>query len=251
MANIKQELSLNRDLLIVSAISLITVLMWHFIPYGRIILYPFILLGTWFHEMGHGLTALILGGNFLKLELFADGSGVAYWSGDVFGMNFGKAAVAAGGPIAPTIIGALFLILSTNPKRAKLINLLFAFALALSTAIWIRSLFGAILIIVFAIIFFFIAVRSSDRFNKFTLQFIAIQAFMSMYLSIDYLFSSSGTTEVGIYYSDTYHIAENLLLPYWFWAGAICLFSILMIVLSFRILLNTKSKQKAINTALY
>ncbi len=242
MTNLKQDISLNRDLLIVASISVLSVVLWHFVPFGRIALYPFILLDTWFHEMGHGLTALILGGSFHKLELFADGSGIAYWSGDVFGMNIGKAAVAAGGPTAPTLIGALFLILSSNAKRARLLMLLFSFVLALSTIIWIRSLFGAGLIIVFALIFFFIALKGNDRFNKFTLQFIAIQAFMSMYLSIDYLFSSSGTTEMGVYYSDTQHIAENLWLPYWFWGGAICVFSALMLYFSFRSLMVLNKK---------
>lgn len=240
MTNIKQGLSDNRDLVIVTVISVFTMLAWHFLPFGRLVLYPFIILGTWFHELGHGLTALVLGGNFHKLELFADGSGVAFWSGEVFGGGIGRAIVAGGGPIAPTIIGAMFLLLSRNTKRARLIMLLFSFTLAISTAVWVRSLFGAVFIAILAIIIFFIAVKGNDRFNKFTLQFIAIQAFMSMYLSIDYLFSSSGTTATGVYYSDTYWMQSGLLLPYWFWAGAICLFSGLLIYFSFKALLKSK-----------
>lgn len=240
MTNFKQNLTDNRDLVIVTLISVLTMLSWHFLPFGRLVLYPFIILGTWFHELGHGLTALVLGGNFQKLELFSDGSGVAFWSGEVFGGGIGRAIVAGGGPIAPTIIGAMFLLLSRNAKRARLIMLLFSFVLVISTAIWIRSIFGAIFIGILAVIIFFIALKGNDRFNKFTLQLIAIQAFMSMYLSVDYLFSSSGTTANGVYYSDTYWIAAGLLLPYWFWAGAICLFSGIVMYCSYKSLLKSK-----------
>lgn len=42
----------------------LTVLLWRF-PWGNYLLYPFTLLATWFHEMGHGLTALLLGESFI------------------------------------------------------------------------------------------------------------------------------------------------------------------------------------------
>ena len=41
-------------------------------------LYPFTLLGTWVHEMGHGLGALLCGGRFDRLEIFEDASGLAF-----------------------------------------------------------------------------------------------------------------------------------------------------------------------------
>ena len=38
---------------------------------------PLVLLATLMHELGHGLAALMLGGSFAQLQLWADGSGVA------------------------------------------------------------------------------------------------------------------------------------------------------------------------------
>ena len=49
-------------------------------PFLGQVRYPFLLLGTWFHEMGHGITALILGGKFEYLEIYSNGGGVAYTS---------------------------------------------------------------------------------------------------------------------------------------------------------------------------
>ncbi|XDE62872.1 M50 family metallopeptidase [Arthrospira platensis BEA 1257B] len=68
--------------LVVAAIA--TIILWQFY-WGNYVLYPFSILATWFHEMGHGLTAILLGGNFHKLLLFPNGSGLAYNSG-----NFGS-----------------------------------------------------------------------------------------------------------------------------------------------------------------
>ena len=50
----------------------------YLIPYGRYVLYPFALLATWAHEMGHGLTALVCGGVFDKLVLYSNLGGTAY-----------------------------------------------------------------------------------------------------------------------------------------------------------------------------
>jgi hypothetical protein len=49
-----------------------TVDLWQFAP-GRYVLYPFTIPATWFHEMGHGLCAKLLGGSFVSLSLFPEG----------------------------------------------------------------------------------------------------------------------------------------------------------------------------------
>ena len=71
----------------------------YFIPFGNYVLYPLMLFSTFVHEMGHGLTAMVLGGDFLYFKMWADGSGVAAYAGHFSG--FGKALTAAGGPIGP------------------------------------------------------------------------------------------------------------------------------------------------------
>ncbi|NJK89178.1 MAG: hypothetical protein HC923_07070, partial [Myxococcales bacterium] len=66
------------------------------------VLYPFTLLATFAHELGHGLVALSLGYDFQSLRLFPDGSGVAYWSGSPG--RLGRAIVIA----IPTVWLAIF-----------------------------------------------------------------------------------------------------------------------------------------------
>ncbi len=231
-----------KELNILILIGIITIAMWHFVPYGRLILYPFTILGTWFHELGHGLTALILGGNFHKLELFPDGSGVAYWSGQVFLGGIGASLVAFGGPVGPTIFGSIFMLSSRNLNRTRIILFLLSLLMIISVALWVRTLFGAGILLIMAALIMLISLKSNEKFCKYTLQFLAVQCFLSLYLSIDYLFSCGGSSELGVYYSDTCHIQKYLFLPYWFWAGVIVAFSLLMIYVSARILARSKAK---------
>ncbi len=217
-----------------SFIAIFTIIMWHFIPFGKSILYPFVILGTWFHEMGHGIFALLLGANFEYLQIFSNGSGVAYYSGDVFFGRIGRALIAFAGPIAPSIIGYFFIVASKNLNSSRKIMLIFSIILAICDIIWVRSMFGFIFIMVFAVIFFIASLYGGKQLNKFLCQFIGIQAFLSLYLSIDYLFSSKGTTEAGTYYSDTFVMEQMLFLPHYIWATFIVLFSLVLIYRSFR-----------------
>jgi hypothetical protein len=56
--------------------AVVTVVPWQ-CPEGRHLLCPLTILATWFPEMGHGLCAVLLGGAFVEMRLFAGGSGYA------------------------------------------------------------------------------------------------------------------------------------------------------------------------------
>lgn len=210
-----------------------TAIAWQF-PEGRLILYPFTILGTWFHEMGHGFSALLLGGNFIRLDIFPDGSGLAAHSGSSYLGNIGRALIAAGGPVGPTIAGSVFIIASKKEKPAKLILLLLSFILIVSAILWIRTFFGLSIIIAFGLITGLIALKGKPSLQKASLQFLGIQAFMSLYLSINYLFSKGGVVDGKAFNSDTQVMADNLLLPFWFWGGLIILLSLFLIYLSLK-----------------
>ena len=226
-----QNKSDNKSILWITGFGLLTIILWN-VPFGNLILYPFTILGTWFHEMGHGLTAELLGGNFHQLVLFPDGSGYAQFSYDtLFLANFGKALVAAGGPLGPTIAGSIFIISSINIKVTRIILLLFSLMLIVSLLIWVRPIisFGFGITGIFALIFSFIAIKGKDGLKRGTLQFIGIQAIASLYQSIGYLYSQGGVIDGKEFKSDTQIIADNIWLPNWFAATVILIFSIFTI----------------------
>jgi hypothetical protein len=213
---------------------LITILAWQF-TLGRLVLYPFTLLGTWFHEMGHGLTAMLLGGDFQQLVMYPNGSGVAYYSGSIMFWNIGRAIVAAAGPMGPTIAGALLIMSSRSRSVSRLALLVLSLILFISALFWVRPLFAFLLIATFGGIILLITMFGPDIFQKLTVQFLGVQACASVYQSIGYLFISGGTLGDQQFVSDTGVIAQNLFLPHWFWAIAIILFSIFLIYTSIKL----------------
>lgn len=131
----------NSRLLWLLLAAFITVALWQ-MPFGNFILYPFTILATWFHEMGHGLTAIALGGRFEKLMIFPNGSGLAYHSGGLAFGAVGKALVSAGGLMGPSIAGAALLLASRQRKSARQVLFVLGTLLIFSTLIWVRALYG-------------------------------------------------------------------------------------------------------------
>lgn len=234
----------KKDLAIFVGLFLVTVVLWN-VPYGRVVLYPFTILGTWFHEMAHGLTAMLLGGNFQRLILYPNGSGIAQFSYErIFLGPFGKAMIAGMGPLGPTVIGATFVYASTNKRLARIILLVLIVAIFASIAIWIRPLlgFGFFIMIAIGIALAYIYSRQKPDLTRYTLQFLGLQAFLSLYLSINYLYSAGGVVDSSSFSSDTQVMADNLLLPHWFWATAILALSIYLIYKSFTYAFVKKGK---------
>ncbi len=213
------------------AAAIATILLWQ-LPGGDYILYPFTILATWFHEMSHGLMALVLGGQFRKLEIFGNGSGVATYAMSLSLGPIGPALVAAAGPMGPPIAGAALILASRSFKAASLsLKILGAFLLV-STLIWVRSLFGLVAIPLLGIIILVIALKAPRWMQGFAVQFLGVQACISTYHQLDYLFSYSAGP-LGL--SDTAQIQQRLLLPYWFWGGLMAVASLVILVQSLRI----------------
>jgi hypothetical protein len=137
-----------RRAVITAAILLWVVSNW--VPFGRTLLYPLTLLTTWVHEMGHGLAALLVGGRFRELEIFANASGLAYTAAQP---GWRDAMVSAGGLLAPPILGTVILALVHGPRRAKIFLTVISAALVLSLVIWVRSSVGLLVVPLLAALF--------------------------------------------------------------------------------------------------
>jgi len=213
------------------AAAIATIVLWQ-LPIGNYILYPFTILATWFHEMSHGLMALLLGGQFRKLEIFGNGSGVASYAMSLSLAPIGPALVAAAGPMGPPIAGSALILASRSFKSATLSLKILGGFLLLSTLIWVRSLFGLIAIPLLGLIILAIAFKAPRWLQGFAIQFLGVQACVSTYHQLDYLFSYSAGP-LGL--SDTAQIQQRLLLPYWFWGGLMAIASLVILVQSLRI----------------
>lgn len=211
-----------------------TAVLWQ-MPFGNYILYPFTILATWFHEMGHGLTAMILGGDFEKLLIFPNASGVAFHRGALLLGPIGRAFVAAAGPMGPPIAGAAFIIASRRFQTTNYSLIFLGSLLITSSFIWVRSWFGLIAIPILGVTILATALKAPHWIQGFAIQFLGVQACVSTYHQMDYLFTPTAVVGGRLSLSDSSQIAQNLLLPYWFWGGVMAIASLLLLVQSLRI----------------
>ena len=219
---------------LLAGIALGSILLWQ-TALGSLLLYPFTILATWFHEMGHGIAAMLTGRGFERLLIFSDGSGVAQSLRPLDGYGLTDALVAASGPLGPAIAGALLIISSRSPAATRNALAVLGAALLASTLIWVRSLTGWLVLPALGIAIGLLALRGSERWQGFVIQLLGVQACISVWKKFDYLFSPGGSVGGQLQRSDTGAIADALLLPYWFWGAAISAAILALLWWSFRL----------------
>lgn len=200
--------------------ALASILLWQTGP-GSLALYPFTILATWFHEMGHGIAAMLAGRGFERLLIFADGSGVALSLRPADGYRLTDALVAASGPLGPALAGAFLIICSRSPAATRTALAVLGAALVLSTLIWVRSPTGWLVLPALGIAIAALALRGSVPWRSFVIQLLGVQAAISAWQQFDYLFSPGGNVGGELHRSDTGAIADVLFLPYWFWGAVV------------------------------
>jgi hypothetical protein len=227
----------KRRIATLGGLALSCILLWQ-TYWGSLLLYPFTILATWFHEMGHGLAAILTGGSFERLLIYPDGSGVAQSLLPADSTVFSDALVSAAGPLGPPIAGALLILASRSRRTTRAALAVLAAVLVLSTLIWVRSLVGWIVLPLIALALLAVVLRGSAKVQDLTIQLLGVQACISTWQDTGYLFSDGGAIAGRVQRSDTSAIADSLLLPYWFWGGAISLVILVLLALSLRFALR-------------
>ncbi len=162
----------------------------YYVPFGDLVLYPLTLFTTWVHEMGHGVTALALGGRFDSLEIFKNAGGVAHSSA---GGGWHHGLVALGGLLAPPIVGACILASVHGPRRARIV---LAAALVSSMLVWVRSATGLVAMPIVAAALAYAAVREPPERRVIVAQVLAVVlAVDTLTRMVSYVFED--TVEIG------------------------------------------------------
>lgn len=219
---------------LLAGIALGSILLWQ-TALGSLLLYPFTILATWFHEMGHGIAAMLAGRGFERLQIFPDGSGFAESLRPGDGYRLTDALVAASGPLGPAIAGALLIIASRSSTATRNALAVLGVALVVSTLIWVRSLTGWLVLPALGIAIVALALRGPLPWRSFVIQLIGVQACISAWKQFDYLFSPGGNVGGQLQRSDTGAIADVLFLPYWFWGAIISAAILALLWWSFRL----------------
>lgn len=205
-------------------LSLLLLLLPWLVPSLAWLAWPQVLLGSLVHELGHGLAALLAGGSFESLRVFADGSGVA--STRAPDTALARAWVAAGGLFGPSLLAAMLFVLATHARLARAALAAIALVLLVALVFWVRNVFGWVWTGACTLIVIWVVLRWHALSMQTFACFLAVQACLASLSRSDYLFASQARTGMGELASDTAQIAAQLGGPHWFWGGLVMLGSL-------------------------
>lgn len=180
---------------------------------GRVLL----LFSTLFHEMGHGLAAMLVGGEFRSISVQWDGSGLT--QAFIEPSRLKAAFVAAGGLVGPSIAAAgLFWSARGNDKRLRATTAVLGVALCLIGLLKAASLWAYIFTLGLGPVLLLAAAKWKRGWLEAATVFIAVQLGLSVFTRADYLFTRWAGPNLP---SDVANMAEQLFLPFWVW-GLLC-----------------------------
>jgi hypothetical protein len=209
-------------------LSIVITAVLYVVPFGNLVAYPLMLLSTLVHELGHGISAIFVGGSFERFVMFADGSGVAHTRGVAPGAA--QALVAAGGLVGPAVLAGLGFALARRPGGAAMFVGLLGIAFLAVDVLFVRNLFGIVFTGLVGLGLCWAAFGASRAAAQLTLVFLSVQLSLSVFSRGDYLFVDSAQTGAGTMPSDVANMATALGGPYWAWGLACGAFSVLVLL---------------------
>ena len=223
---------------------LASLLLWN-LPFGGLLLYPFKLLATWFHEMSHGLTMLVTGAGFEHLEIFRDTSGIAQAKRGVG--PAARAAIASAGYLGTSLFGAVFLVVGQSKTGARSILAATGALMALSAILWIRNDFGFGVALAGATISLGLAMFGGQKVAVLLVNFTAAQSCVNALLDIRVLFRTEMVINGEVVgNSDAHNMASASFGNHWFWASAWLVFSVVAFYVALRLIYLRHAAQPSI-----
>jgi hypothetical protein len=199
------------------------------IPYGHTIAYPLLLISTLVHELGHGLAAVVVGGDFVKFVMHADGSGTAFSAGAFSDLE--RAFIAAGGLVGPALGAVFCLLFARRARPARYCMAAAGILLLLAELLVVRNLFGLVFVGALGAVCLLLAFKAPAQVVQIALVFLGVQLALSVYSRGDYLFTAVAETATGTSPSDAQAIADAMGIgPYWFWGGLCGAFSVVVLL---------------------
>ncbi|HEY0192290.1 MAG TPA: M50 family metallopeptidase [Kofleriaceae bacterium] len=229
-----------RELRTLAFALLLSLLLWD-LPFGGVLLYPFKLFATWFHELSHGLAMLVSNAGFDHVMIYRDTSGLAYAQAEAGPV--GKAVIAAAGYMGTPLWGAALLVVTPNARRARWALLGLAALLLGSAATVIQSPgdhFGPWAVAAIGAGCGLAAILAPGRWRLVIAHFIAAQACVNALLDIRVLLRPSqvvGGRVAGA--SDAHNMAAatfgtTATWAVWLWAIVWLVWSLIVLYVALR-----------------
>ena len=219
-SSLREDLSTSQTLILIGLAGL-TALLLAVIPWLSPLNYSLRLLMTTVHELGHGLAALLTGGDFIRFVVYPDGSGLAYTAG---GWRF---IVIPAGYLGAALFGAILISLGRNQRRSRNALALIGVLLGILslrygppnilTPDWLWGLVTTLFGILFGIFLVWVALKASTGWIVFLIHLIAIRAGLTSFSDLVGLVGLSSNL-FGIQNNDARSMADLTFVPAIIWA---------------------------------
>jgi len=174
---------------------------------------PFKWLESYFHEISHGLTALLTGGSIVKIQLFPNGAGLCTTRG---GSAFFISLMGYGGAI---LWGSLiFYLASSHRKTAQIFSILLIGLLASSILLWVRDLLTLFIVVVLLMLVIAQLKYSSQKHLQTLLQLTGLLVLINSLMSPLYLLDGQAKGD-GAALANMTFIPEIIWVVIWFSAA--------------------------------
>ncbi len=216
-------------------LALALMVLWR-LPVVGMVLYPFVLLKTFIHEIWHGIAAILTGGSFERMEIYADTSGKAWSRGGT------RWIVASAGYLGTSFTGAALIVLAARglPSRA-LLGALGALMILLSVTL-VGNAFGRVSGLGIGAGLLVAAIYLGRTWRDGLLLVLAAAMVLDAINSLLVLTRLSLGSEQ---HTDAATMAELTGIPALIWAGLWIALSVLMLLLALRLAFRGSTQTSA------
>lgn len=166
---------------------------------------PFIWLETYFHEISHGIAAILTGGKIVKIQLFSNGAGLCTTLG---GSRF---LVTFSGYAGAVLWGAMIYIAAKSHQRlAQFFSFFILLLLVVTLLLWARDLLTIFICLVLLLIFILSVNTKKLKTLQLLLQLFGMVVLLNSLYSPFYLLD-------GHSIGDGANLAKLTLLPEFVW----------------------------------
>ena len=185
-----------------------------------IISLPFNWLESYFHEISHGMAALLTGGSIIRIQLFANGAGLCTTQG---GINF---LITFFGYAGASFWGwGIYRLASAHKRAAQLFSTAILFLVVSSIIFWARDLL-TIIILSSLILMFILSLKLRQlHYLQLVMQFIGLSILLNSLFSPFYLIDGRHIGDGATLATVTF-VPEIIWVVIWCFIAAIAVYSL-------------------------
>lgn len=181
---------------------------------------PFNWLESYFHEISHGIAAILTGGKVLRIQLFANGAGLCTTQG---GIGF---VISFAGYAGATLWGwGIFKLASAHQRVAQAFSVLILLLLVCSIVFWGRDLLTWFILAILAAIFLLTIKLKKMVYLQWLMQLFGLLILLNSLFSPAYLLDGRHLGDGAALASMTF-IPEIIWVLIWFSIALLALYSL-------------------------